>query len=53
MLCIINFQPKRLLINVRYMLHAAVLLFAQLHFMVELKYANFVSLHIHTFISLK
>ena len=39
--------------NVRYILHAAVLLFAQLHCMVKPKYSKFVSLRIHTFFSLK
>ena len=48
-----NLWPKRLLMFVIYMLHAAVLLFAQLHCIVKLKYLKFVSLHIHTFISLK
>ena len=32
--------------NVRYVLHAAVLLLAQLHCMVKLKYSKFVSLHV-------
>ena len=45
--------PKRLLLFVIYMLHVAVLLLAQLHCMVKLKYPKFVSLPMHTFISLK
>ena len=39
--------------NVHYMLHAAVLLFAQLHCMVKIKYSKFVFLHVHAFVLLK
>ena len=43
-----NLWPKRLLL-----FHATVLLFAQLHCTVKLKYSEVVSLYIHNFISLK